>query len=133
MDPITVLTAFAPVVVDGVKTLINRFAPDQLRPANVDEYVKMKQVDMQLLQAINDNGGATSYPQVEAVVRLMRPTIGLLVLLTWVYSVTVGVPSDAINNFALLFKEEVLRYLLATLEASFTFNLDSQDSCDLGA
>jgi len=116
MDPITVLTAFAPVVVDGVKSIINRFAPDQLRPATVDDYVKMKQADIQILQAINDNGGTPSYPWVEAAVRLMRPTIGIIVLLTWVYSVTVGVPSDAINNFAsavgfYLFGERSLFYV----------------------
>ena len=46
----------------------------------------------------------------------MRPTIGLIVLLTWVYSVTLGVPSDAINNFAsavgfYLFGERSLFYV----------------------
>jgi len=43
MDPITILSAFAPVAVDLGKSLINKFiAPDQFKPATIEQYVKMK-------------------------------------------------------------------------------------------
>lgn len=36
MDPITILSAFAPVVVDLGKSLINKFiAPDNFKPATI--------------------------------------------------------------------------------------------------
>jgi hypothetical protein len=60
--------------------------------------------------------GNPSYPWVEAIVRLMRPIIGVLVLSTWVYTVCTGQPSEEVNNFAsavgfYLFGERSLFYI----------------------
>ena len=85
MDPLTVLAALGPLAVDLGKSLINRFvAADQFKPATIDEYAKMRQLDLDMFKAMNDAGGQNeSYPWVEAIVRLMRPGVAAVVLITW--------------------------------------------------
>ncbi len=102
MDPLTILAALGPLAVDLGKSLISRFiAPDQFKPANIDEYVKMRQTDLDMFTAMNNAGGANpSYPWVEAIVRLQRPLIGAVVMATWAYSRLYGTPSPAVDNFA---------------------------------
>lgn len=102
MDPMTVLAAFGPLIVDLGKSLIGRFIQvDTYKPVNVDEYVKMKQLDLDLFKALNDAGGANpSYPWVEAIVRLMRPTVAAIVLGTWAVMTLNGQSNEAVNNFA---------------------------------
>jgi hypothetical protein len=102
MDPFTILATFAPFVVDLGKSLINRFiAGDTFKPANIDEYVKMREVDLGFFKAMNEAGGSNpSYPWVEAIVRLMRPTVTVLVLGTWAYLELNNQPSTTVTNFA---------------------------------
>ena len=102
MDPITILATFAPFVVDLGKSLINRFiAGDTFKPANIDEYVKMREVDLGFFKAMNEAGGTNpSYPWVEAIVRLMRPSVTLIVLGTWCYLELMQQPSTTVTNFA---------------------------------
>jgi hypothetical protein len=118
MDPITILSAFAPVVMDLGKSLINKFiAPDQFKPATIEQYTQMKNIDLEFFKVMNEVGaGNPSYPWVEAVVRLMRPAIGIMVLGVWVYTVAHGTMSDEVNNFAsavgfYLFGERSLFYI----------------------
>lgn len=112
------LTAFAPVVVDLGKSLINKFiAPDQFKPSTIEQYTQMKNIDLEFFKVMNEVGaGNTSYPWVEAIVRLMRPLIGLMVLGVWCYTVATGTMSDQVNNFAsavgfYLFGERSLFYV----------------------
>lgn len=102
MEPLTILAALGPLVVDLGKTLISRYvAPDQFKPATIDDYAKMKQIDLDMFKAINDAGGTNpSYPWVEAVVRLMRPLVGLIVLGTWAYLKVNNQQSEGVDNFA---------------------------------
>lgn len=102
MDPITILAALGPLAVDLGKSLISKFiAPDQFKPATIEQYAKMKEIDLEMFKAMNDAGGANpSYPWVEAVVRLMRPSVALLVLGTWAYMTMSGVANAAVDNFA---------------------------------
>lgn len=102
MDPITILAALGPLAVDLGKSLISKFiAPDQFKPATIEQYAKMKEIDLEMFKAMNDAGGANpSYPWVEAVVRLMRPSVALLVLGTWAYMTMAGVANPAVDNFA---------------------------------
>lgn len=102
MDPVTILAALGPLAVDLGKSLISRFiAPTEMKPANVDEYVKMRQIDMDMYKAMNDAGGANpSYPWVEAIVRLQRPAVAAIVLLSWAYLTTIGQASPTVDNFA---------------------------------
>jgi hypothetical protein len=102
VDPITILAALGPLAVDLGKSLIGKFiSTDGYKPVNVDEYVKMKELDLKLFTAMNEAGGANpSYPWVEAAVRLMRPAVAIVVLGTWASLKLSGQPSDAVDNFA---------------------------------
>lgn len=102
MDPLTILATFAPFVVDLGKSLINRFiAGDTFKPANITEYIQMRQMDLDFFKAMNDAGGTNpSYLWVEAVVRMMRPTVTIIVLGTWCYLELIGQSSTTVTNFA---------------------------------
>jgi hypothetical protein len=102
VDPLTALAAFGPLVVDLGKSLIARFvAPEEFKPATIEQYTQMRQVDLDMFKAMNEAGGSNpSYPWVEAVVRLMRPSIALIVLGTWCYMEIQGDASDTVSNFA---------------------------------
>ncbi len=102
MDPLTILAALGPLAVDLGKSLIGRFIQtDNYKPVNVDEYVKMRELDLNMFKAMNDAGGTNpSYPWVEAAVRLMRPAVGVIVLSTWAYMKLNGIDSESVDNFA---------------------------------
>ena len=102
VDPLTILAALGPLAVDLGKSLISRFiAPDQFKPSTIEQYVAMKQVDLDMFKAMNEAGGTNqSYPGVEAVVRLMRPSVGVIVLGTWAYLEVTNQSSAAVSNFA---------------------------------
>ena len=102
MDPLTIFAALGPLAVDLGKTLISRYvAPDQFKPATIDDYAKIKQIDLDMFKAINEAGGSNpSYPWVEAVVRLMRPAVGLIVLGTWAWLKLNNQSSESVDNFA---------------------------------
>jgi hypothetical protein len=102
MDPLTILAALGPLAVDLGKSLIGRFIQtDSYKPVNVDEYVKMRELDLNMFKAMNDAGGTNpSYPWVEAAVRLMRPSVALIVLGTWAYLKLNNLDSASVDNFA---------------------------------
>ena len=102
MDPLTIFAALGPLAVDLGKSLIGRFIQtDNYKPVNVDEYVKMRQLDLDMFKAMNDAGGTNpSYPWVEAAVRLMRPAVGVIVLGTWAYLKVNSIDSESVDNFA---------------------------------
>ena len=102
MDPLTILAALGPLAVDLGKSLIGRFIQtDQYKPVNIDEYERMKRLDLDLFKATNEAGGSNpSYPWVEAVVRLMRPGVALIVLGIWAALKLEGQASDSVDNFA---------------------------------
>ncbi len=102
MDPLTILAALGPLAVDLGKSLIGRFIQtDTYKPVNVDEYVKMRELDLSMFKAMNDAGGTNpSYPWVEAAVRLMRPAVGVIVLGTWAYLKVNSIDSESVDNFA---------------------------------
>jgi len=85
MDPITVLAMLGPLAVELGKGLIARFiAPDTFKPANVDDWLRMRVSDTDLFKAMNEAGSAApSYPWVEAIVRLQRPAVAAVALVTW--------------------------------------------------
>ena len=102
MDPLTILATFAPFAVDLGKSLINRFiAGDTFKPANISEYIDMRRMDLDFFKAMNDAGGTNpSYLWVEAIVRLMRPSVTIIVLGTWAYLELNGQSSTTVTNFA---------------------------------
>ena len=102
MDPLTILAALGPLAVDLGKSLIARYIQtDGYKPVNIDEYVQMRQLDLNMFKAMNDAGGTNpSYPWVEAIVRLMRPGVAAIVLGTWATLKLQGQSSEAVDNFA---------------------------------
>jgi hypothetical protein len=102
MDPLTILAALGPLAVDLGKSLIGRFIQtDVYKPVNVGEYIQMRNVDLEMFKAMNAVGGSgTTYPWVEAIVRLMRPGVAAVVLGTWSFMMMTGQDSPAVNNFA---------------------------------
>lgn len=102
MDPVTILAALGPLAVDLGKSLISKFiAPDQFKPATIEQYAKMRELDLEMFKAMNDAGGANpSYPWVEAIVRLQRPSVVAIVLATWAYLMLAGQSTETVNNFA---------------------------------
>lgn len=103
MDPITILTALVPLLVDGGKAAINKWlGSENFKPANIDEYTKIKDKELEHFKAINEAGGNnSSYPWVEAIVRLMRPFVVVCVLGTWAYVHGSAIEdTEAIDNAA---------------------------------
>ena len=102
MDPLTIIAALGPLAVDLGKSLIGRFIQkDDYKPVNITEYTKIRELDLESFKAMNDAGGANvSYPWVEAIVRLMRPAVGVMVLGTWAYLKLNNVSSESVDNFA---------------------------------
>jgi hypothetical protein len=102
MDPITLLAAFAPLAVDFGKSLISRFiAPENFKPATIEQYTQVKQIDLDMFKALNEAGGSNaSYLWVEAIVRLQRPLVVAIALGAWAYTHVTGIPSPEVDNFA---------------------------------
>lgn len=86
-DPITMFAAVAPIAVEAGRAAIARWlTPDQVKPANVDELLKIKDHDLKFFQTLTqaDQGGET-YPWVEAIRKLQRPFVVATVLFTWMF------------------------------------------------
>jgi len=102
-DPITIAAALGPLVVDLGKSLITRFiAPDNFKPATIEQYVQMREIDVKMFVAMNNAGGGNaSYPWVEAIVRLQRPFLVAVVLGVWATTTLAGQETgEVVNNFA---------------------------------
>lgn len=101
MDPFTIFAALAPLLVDGGKALIGKYlAPEEFKPSNADDYLKMRAHDLEMFKAMQDTGSA-AYPWVDAIVRLMRPAVAMVVLLTWASLHAQGGPdAGAADQFA---------------------------------
>ena len=102
MDPLTILAALGPLVIEGGKAAIQRWlAPDEFKPANMEQYVQMRQIDLDMFKAMNEAGGTNqSYLWVEAVVRLMRPVAVIVVIGTWSVLALQDINIPAVDNFA---------------------------------
>ena len=51
IDPFTLLAAFAPLAVDLGKSLIAKFvAPEQFKPATIEQYTQIKQIRSRYVQ-----------------------------------------------------------------------------------
>lgn len=101
-DPLTLLALLGPVAVEAVKGAVSRWiAPSEFKPATVEQWQAMRSSDIALFQAVNAAGSSgTSYPWVEAVIKLQRPFVVICVLAVWAWSRTSGMPSEAIDNAA---------------------------------
>jgi hypothetical protein len=104
-DPVTLLAAVAPLLVEGGKAAISRWiAPDTFKPSSMADVLALRAADTDLFRAMNEAGGTNqSYPWVEAVVRLMRPCVAAVVMLTWAgqhWAAVAGADLSSVDNFA---------------------------------
>ena len=102
MDPLSLLALFGPLVVDAGKSLVQKYlAPDEFKPAKIEDYMAMRRLDLEMFQALNAAGGSNpTYMWVEAVVRLMRPAVAIAVIGTWAALKFTGLPTESVDNFA---------------------------------
>ena len=111
MEPFTALAALLPLLTSAGQAAIQRWiAPDTFKPTNLADYLGLKNADVELFKAINAAGGSgPTYQWVEAVIRLMRPSVALIVLITWavthlsIYASGVDgaeVNTQSVDNFA---------------------------------
>lgn len=102
MDPLTVLAALGPLVLDLGKGLIGKaLGQTEYKPVNVDEWTRMRAVELDTFRAINAAGAeGDSYPWVHAVIKLQRPIVVAVTLGVWAWSRTFGQASPDIDNAA---------------------------------
>ena len=123
MDPFTILAALGPLVVELGRAAVGKWMGSDFRQANITDWLAMQRADIDRFTAINEAGGANpSYLWVEAVIRLQRPAVAAVALGVWAYTRTVGVPSEAVDNFAgavgfYLFGDRTLFYARQALGA----------------
>jgi hypothetical protein len=99
MDPLTILSMFAPALIEAVKASINRFiSPEQFKPANIDDVVKLQEIEIKRFQIMNDSTGAS--PWVQNVIKMQRPIVAATALMVWSYSELVGHPSTNAQTMA---------------------------------
>lgn len=117
-DPITLVAGLVPLVMEAGKAAINRWiAPDQIKPTTVEDYEKIKETDLKMYQAITqaDSGGET-YKWVEAIRKMQRPFVVVVVLSAWAYCHATGTAGAEIDNMAsvigfYLFGERTMFYM----------------------
>jgi hypothetical protein len=86
IDPISLLSIFAPVAVEAGKAAVQRFiAPDQIKALSVEDRLKLDQADIDRLKVLAelDRPAENVYPWVSSVRALMRPAIAAGVTLKW--------------------------------------------------
>lgn len=75
-DPVTILSAFLPVLVRGGNALVQRFAPDTVKPTTVQEVAELQRIELERFKALQDaDKGGETYRWVEAVRKLQRPAV----------------------------------------------------------
>lgn len=101
MDPITLAAALLPLLGKAGEAVINRWiAPKDLRPATVDDAIKLGELEIRRFEVLNSAGGVQpSYPWVAAVIQLQRPAvIAMILAMAGWQVVTVGEPSEGVWN-----------------------------------
>ena len=112
MDPLTILTAFIPALTDGVRGLINKWTGGAgAKPANVEEAVKLVDADIRRLEALAklDSVGNTAQ-WVNNIRALMRPTVGLVIILARATTLYYDAPAD-LSTMAANLAASVVFYL----------------------
>jgi len=105
MEPIAALAALLPILTEAGRAAVQRWiAPDNFKATSITDYVALKNADLEMFKAINAAGGSgATYLWVEAVVKLMRPGVAVIVLATWAsahLTASAEVDLNSINNFA---------------------------------
>lgn len=121
---ISLISSLIPVGIDGAKGLIARLVgSDHVKPTTFEQTVQWEQLQVDKLKTLSElDAGGVTYEWVEAVRKLMRPSVVGVVLLTWMFMhvyaryrgvalidlTTVDATADAV--FFYLFGERTLSY-----------------------
>lgn len=105
MDPITILSAFIPVVAEAGKAAVNRFLgqpKEKFKPANVEQAIKLQEIEIKKLETLYNMGAdGETYKWVEAVRKLQRPVVVAAVLGLWGYVHISGIGNTTtVDNMA---------------------------------
>ena len=88
-DPLSILAAFAPVVVDAGKAAVQRFiAPENVKPLSVADKLQLEQAEIDRLKVIAelDKPGDNVHPWVSDIRALMRPFVAISVTMAWCFN-----------------------------------------------
>lgn len=122
MNEYTALASLLPVAVDLGKSAINRFIDyGDFKSNTVEEYIQIRKLELEFYRELN-KPGRSSYKWVEAVLRLLRPVVVLVVLLLWCYMTTKGTDNETLNDFTssimfYLFGDRTLFYTKRKLQS----------------
>jgi hypothetical protein len=103
MDPVTILTAFIPILQQGAAAVIRKVTgSDGSKPATVEEVVKLGDLEIRKLEAIAAiDAGAGTAQWVANVRGIQRPLAVGLILLTYVIVIgTPGAEPETLNLVA---------------------------------
>lgn len=79
----TLLPALAPAVADGLKSIIGKFTGGA-KPLTIAEQVQLMQAENERLKMLSElEGNGQTYAWVEAVRKLQRPFVVMMVILVW--------------------------------------------------
>ena len=100
MDPIllsTVLTSVLPAAIDSIKSWVGRKTGDKPAVLTVADYASLADSEVKKLTALAnlDKGDGPSYPWVNAIRQLQRPTVVSLVSIAWVYGALSGMSAES--------------------------------------
>ena len=96
MDPLTILTAFIPMLTDGARGLVNKWTGGAgAKPANTEEAINLIDADIRKMEAIAKldavQGNVSMW--VNNIRALQRPLAAAIVLISW--GIVLGVYGDA--------------------------------------
>ena len=107
MDPFTLLTMFAPALIDGAKGLINKVTGGAgATPANVEEVVTLMKAkdesaktEVERIRALHEIDNVQDVSRwVNNVRAMQRPVVIGLVMATWVASMFIGMPLPLVEG-----------------------------------
>lgn len=87
-DPVSILAVFAPVAVDAVRGIVNRYmTPDTIKPSSIAEVIQIRQLDIEQFKIMQqaDSAGET-FRWVEAIRKLQRPAVVIGLLVAFIYN-----------------------------------------------
>jgi len=114
MEPITLLTAFMPMITDVVRAGVNRLTGGAgAQPANVTEAIQLMEADVKRMQAMAELDKVENTSQwVNDVRAMQRPVAVLLVLLVWFGVVFTPDVGEEIFNLVANLASAAVFYLL---------------------
>lgn len=112
-DPLSIIAAFAPVVIDAGRAAVQRWiAPEKIKPLTIAEALQLEQVEVERLKVIAelDRPVENISQWVGNVRALMRPAVALVVTIGWVLNPdSPGMTLAAQSVWFYLFGERTLR------------------------